>query len=47
MPKRYKRRGVGRVFLILLGLAGLGLGVWLFGRRGQDDWAARRDQDGR
>jgi hypothetical protein len=35
------------VFLLLFGLAGLGLGVWLFGRRGKDDWAARRDQNGR
>ena len=47
MPKRYRRRGGGRVLLLLLGLAGLGLGVWLFGRRGRNDWAARRDQNGR
>jgi LPXTG-motif cell wall-anchored protein len=46
MPKRYKRRGSGRVFLVLLGLAGLGLGIWLFGRRGKDDWSARREEDG-
>jgi len=35
------------VFVILLGLAGLGLGIWLFGRRGRDNWAVRRDQNGR
>jgi hypothetical protein len=47
MPKRYGRRGRGRVFLVLFGLAGLGLGIWLFGRRGRDDSASRRDQNGR
>ena len=43
------RTGRGRVFLVLFGLAGLGLGIWLFGRRGKADWAARtarRDQNG-
>ena len=47
MPKRYVRKRRGRLFLFLLGLAGLGLGIWLFGRRGQDDWTARRGQNGR
>jgi uncharacterized protein HemX len=50
MPKRYKRNRAGsRLFLIILCLAGLGVGVWLFGRRQQhqSEWADRRDQNGR
>jgi hypothetical protein len=48
MPKRYKGRRRGRLMLIVLGLAGLGVGVWLFGRRDKGlDWAERRDQNGR
>ncbi len=49
MPKRYsRRRGGGRFLLILLGLAGLGVGVWLFGKRARDrGWDDRRGQNGR
>jgi hypothetical protein len=49
MPKRYTRRGGGgRLLLILLSLAGLGVGVWLFGKRARNRaWDDRRDQNGR
>jgi hypothetical protein len=49
MPKREKRRsGGGRLLVILLSVAGLGVGVWLFGRRARDrDWDDRRGQNGR
>ena len=49
MPKRSKRPGGGgRLLVILLSLAGLGVGVWLFGKRARDRaWDDRRDQNGR
>ena len=49
MPKRYTRRGSGgRLLVILLSLAGLGVGVWLFGKRARDrHWDDRRGQNGR
>jgi hypothetical protein len=46
MPKRYKRRRAGKLFLLLLALAGLGLGVWLFGKRGAAPEWERRQQNG-
>ena len=49
MPKRYKRRRPGgKLFLLVMCLAGLGVGIWLFGKRGSDSkWNGRTEQDGR
>ena len=37
----------GKLFLLVMCLAGLGVGVWLFGKRGADsEWNGRPEQDG-
>ena len=47
MPKRYRREGSGGKFLfLLLCLAGLGVGVWLFGKRRRGAEQSRRAQNG-
>jgi hypothetical protein len=47
VPKRYKRRRGGKLFFLILCLAGLGLGVWLFGKRGAEPgWDGRASQNG-
>lgn len=33
MPKQREKGRPGKLLMFLLGLAGLGLGVWLFGNR--------------
>jgi hypothetical protein len=33
MPKRREKGHPGKLLVFLLGLAGLGVGVWLFGNR--------------
>jgi hypothetical protein len=48
MPKRYKRRRRGgKLFLLVMCLAGLGVGIWLFGKRGSDsEWNGRPGVNG-